>query len=214
MKLVFAICLLFSGITVFAQNVETHMVEPAGVYKEINMANDTRVCQLLADSTYVGRSKLADSVMRNANSYTPPVLYFLSNTLFSMKKYEDAEYWFYIAQLRARYDVNRCADKTANAANYNQTFGPQINTYAIKVENIDTLTQIIKRAVEFVKGNDEHYDQRWINLSGLAAISAGIDGKTKGEQLSKNPKDWPAIKAATIKDYYDGFLEFLKSRKK
>jgi len=85
MKLVFTIYLLLFGITVFAQNVETHMVEPVGVYKEINMANDTRVCQLLADSTNTGRAKLVDSIEQNANSYTPPVLYFLSNTLFSMK---------------------------------------------------------------------------------------------------------------------------------
>lgn len=214
MKLIYTACLLFFGATVFAQNAETNMVQPVGVYKEINMANDTRVCQLLADSTYAGRGKLADSVVLNASSYTPPVLYFLSNTLFSMKKYYNAEYWFYVAQLRARYDVNRCADNTATAANYNQTFGPQINTYAIEVENLDTLTQIVKRAVDYVKTNDEHYDQRWINLTGMSAMTAGIEGKTKGEQLSKDPKDWPAIKSSTIKDYCDGFLEFLASRKK
>lgn len=124
---------LFANFNLFAQNVKTEIVEPKGVYKEVvkNTSNDLRITKLLADSTYSGRALLIDSVIQNANLYTPPVLYFLSAALYQSGKKDEASYWFYVAQLRARYDVNRCADKTATSARYNQIFGPQINTYAM-----------------------------------------------------------------------------------
>ena len=181
-------------------------VQPTGVYKEIKTENDLRVCNLLADIAFMGKDKLIDSIEQNPNIYTPPVLYFLSNTLFSLKKYNDAEYWFYIAQLRARYDVNRCTDKTATAAQYNTTFGPQINEYAIK--NIEVLEQIVKKVVAFVKTNEEQYDPRWINLTGMGAF---LGDKTKNEPLSLDKNQWPAIKAKTIDDYYTGFIKLVAS---
>jgi hypothetical protein len=212
MKFITTLSLLLLVFSASAQNGETHEVEPVGVYKEIHTENDLRVCQLLADSTFNGKDKLIDSIEQAPNSYTPPVLYFLSNTLFYLKRYNDAEYWFYVAQLRARYDVNRCADKTADASQYNMTFGPQINEYAIK--DIITLEQIVKKVVAFVKANEEKYDPRWINLTGMGAMSAGLSGKTKDEALSLDKKQWPAIKSKTIDDYYQGFTEFLEGQKK
>src|SRR5579864_3839272 len=117
MRSILLLSLSLIGLTTFAQSVTNHQVEPKGAYKEINLSNDTRVIQLLLDSNLThSRSALIDSVERDANKYTPPVLYALSNILLFQKKYNEACFWFYVAQLRARYDVNRCADKTANAA--------------------------------------------------------------------------------------------------
>ncbi|MEO6851804.1 MAG: hypothetical protein ABI203_00585, partial [Mucilaginibacter sp.] len=195
--------LLFVGSITFAQNITNHLVEPKGVYKEINLSNDIRVIQLLGDT--VSNSSLIDSVERNANNYTPPVLYVLSNILFSQKKYNDACYWFYIAQLRARYDVNRCTDKTATPFVYTQTFGPIINEYAFK--HLDNLKIIIQKVVDFVRTNEEKYDQRWINLTGMEAMTASLSDKAVNKKLSLDKSQWPAIKKKTIDDYYNDFKE-------
>src|SRR5579872_3661922 len=150
-SVLFSFLLLF-GVTAVAQNVTNHQVKPKGIYKEINLSNDIRVIKTLLDPDLThSRYALIDSVERDANHYTPPVLYALSNILFVYKRYNEGCYWFYVAQLRARYDVNRCADKTANAADYNQSFGPIINEYASK--HLDTLKMIIPKVVDFVRNN-------------------------------------------------------------
>jgi hypothetical protein len=175
MKFIAFLFLLIPTFHAHAQQIVNHEVEPVGVYTEINMKSDTKICMQLLDSTNRNRLTLIDSVEDNPNVYTPPVLYVLSAALFLIKKFDDAAFWFYVAQLRARYDVNRCADRTANATQYNQTFGPSINQYAL--QNLDNLELIVKKVVEFVRVNDEKYDQRWINLSGMDAMIAGLGGK-------------------------------------
>ncbi|WP_426670492.1 ankyrin repeat domain-containing protein [Mucilaginibacter sp. McL0603] len=204
MRLILIFPLLFFCLTTLAQNVTNHPVEPKGVYKEISLSNDIRVIQLLAD-TNVNHSKsaLIDSVERDANRYTPPVLYILSNVLFSQKKYNEACYWFYLAQLRARYDVNRCTDKTANADAYNMNFGPFINDYAF--HHLDSLKIIVQKVVDFVRVNDELYDQRWINLTGMDAMTASLSDKSVSKKLSIDKSQWPAIKKKTIDDYCNDF---------
>jgi hypothetical protein len=213
MKPTILLFLLFGGFAANAQTIINHEVESKGVYKEINLSNDIRVIKLLLDTNFnTPRENLIDSVELRANYYTPPVLYALSNILFFLKRSNEATYWFYVAQLRARYDVNRCADKTANAEEYNQNFGPVINNYALT--HLDTLEKIIPRVVEFVRSNEERYDQRWINLTGMDAMSAGLDDKPIYKKLSLDKSKWPAIKTKTIDDYYSGFKEALAGFRK
>jgi len=208
MRSILLLLLLFIGLTAFGQEDTQHQVEPKGVYKEINLSNDIKVIKLLSD-THIKHSKAAliDSVENNANNYTPTVLYVLSNLLFSQKKYNEACYWFYIAQLRARYDVNRCTDKTANAADYNQNFGPSINEYAFKHK--DSLKKILPKVIDFVRTNEELYDQRWINLSGMGAMTESLGGKPTNKELSIARDQWPAVKKKTIDTYYSDFKDVL-----
>jgi hypothetical protein len=199
------------AISAKAQNIENHYVEPVGEYKQINIANDTRIFISLLD-TLKESHILVDSVKSFANNYIPPVLYALSYRLYFEKNYNEAMYWFYLAQLRSRYDVNRCADKTANASNYNQTFGPQINKYAFA--HLDTLEKIIPRVVEFIRNNEENYDQRWINLSGMDAMSASLGGKNKKKALSVDKINWPAIKTKTVDAFFSDFKEVVLTLRK
>ncbi len=206
MRSILFLSLLLIGFTACTQNVTTHQVEPKGVYKEINLSNDTRVFQLLLD-TSSDHSLLIDSVEKDPNKYIPPVLYALSNNLFAQKKYSEACFWFYVAQLRARYDVNRCADKTADASAYNESFGPAINEYASK--HLDNLKIIIPKVVDFVRSNEEQYDQRWINLGGMDAMKESLGGKSSIKELSVAKNQWPAIKKKTIDTYYSDFKDSL-----
>jgi len=195
-----------------AQTITNHIVEPKGVYSEIDTKNDIRVMTSLLDPQNSTKSKLIDSIIQSPNNYDPPVLYVLSNVFFTSGKYNDAIFWFYLAQLRARYDVNRCADKTASAAQYNQTFGLDINQYAFA--HLDDLEKIIPKVIEFERSNEENYDQRWINLTGMNAMSSALADKADNKPLSKAKDEWPAIKKGTIADYEEGFKQALISLKK
>jgi hypothetical protein len=176
--------ILLSTSIARAQTVTNHIVEPKGAYKEIDTKNDQRIMTLLLDSGNSTRQNLVDSIVQYTNSYTPPVLYVLSHVFFASGKYNEAIFWFYLAQLRARYDVNRCFDKTASAAEYNQTFGPNINKYS--VAHLDDLEKIIPRVVEFERLNEEKYDQRWINLTGMDAMTTALADKADQTPLSKD----------------------------
>jgi hypothetical protein len=211
------LCLFFvlGSLDLPAQNINNEAVKPKGFYSEIanKTSNDLRIIKLLADSNYKGRTVLIDSVIQIANSHTPPVLYFLSAALYQLNKKDDASFWFYVAQLRARYDVNRCTDKTASAARYNQNFGPVINTYAMK--DAVKLEDIIIKVVDFVKQNDEKYEHRWINMEGMKAMNFNLGNSKEAKSLSLPEAEWAAIKAQTIKTYWDGFkaaLVELKSK--
>lgn len=148
---------------------------------------------MLADSTHADKTAIIDSVEHSPDKYIPPVLYVLSYVLFNSDKKNEAAFWFYLAQLRARYDVNRCADKTANASEYNQKFGPDINKYA--TQNLDSLQMLMNNVISFEKNHTETYDQRWINLTGMVAMSAGLgDKKAQKKTLSLPEEQWPVIK--------------------
>ncbi len=208
MRPILFLSLLLIGSTAFAQNGTKHQVKPKGVYADINLSNDIRVINILLDTNLSHpRSALIDSVEKDANHYTPPVLYALSNILFVQKRYNEGCFWFYVAQLRARYDVNRCADKTANASAYNQSFGPIINEYAFKHK--DTLKKIFPKVVDFVRNNEELYDQRWINLSGMGAMITSLGDKSANKELSISRDQWPAIKKKTIDSYDSDFKDVL-----
>jgi hypothetical protein len=213
MRLTLTLLILFSSLASYSQ-VREHVVGAVGVYKEINITNTTRVIQLLVDTktNISGKAKLIDSIEQNPNSYNPPVLFVLSYELYHFGNKINGMFWFYLAQLRARYDVNRCADKTANASDYDLTFGPPINAFSSA--HLDTLTQVIVKVIAFEKSNEENYDQRWINLTGMDAMSAGLGEKLDKKQLSLPKSEWPEIKKKTIEDYSNGFQNFILSRKK
>ena len=213
MRLTLTLLFVLSCLACFSQG-DVHTVEPVGVYKEIDMTNTIRIVKLLVDTStnFAAKNKLIDSIEQNPNNYIPPVLYVLSYEVFNSGNKMDGSFWFYLAQLRARYDVNRCADKTANASEYNSTFGPAINKYALI--RLDTLQQVITKVVAFERSNQENYDQRWINLTGMNAMSEGLSKKSDNKPLSLPKNEWAEIRKKTIDDYYNDFENYVMSKKK
>ena len=142
-----------------------------------------------------------DVFFKDQNKWYPPIIYAVSNILFDKGYKDDAAMWFYIAQLRARYDANRCNDDTARSAVaiLNEKYGAKINEYALK--DIDKLKTIVDNAVEFVQEYEGTYDPRWINLHGMWSIN-GIE---QGQTLSYPESEWPAIKKKSIDEYEAGF---------
>nr|WP_294796467.1 hypothetical protein [uncultured Mucilaginibacter sp.] len=209
LRTIFSLFFLTLVITSKAQNVVNHTVEPVGEYKNIDLSKEMKIIENLMDPKNKQKEALMESVQFSANNYTPGLLYILSAALFADEKKDKAMFWFYVAQLRARYDANRCVDKTASAARYNSIIGLPINEYALA--NLDVLKRTIDSVVTYVRLNEENYDQRWINMEGMGAFTSTVD-KTSAERPLSLPKEqWPAIKTATIKEYYDGFIEAMAS---
>lgn len=155
------------------------------------------------------KDKLITSIEANANTYIPPVLFTMAMVLMTEEKYSDACFWFYVAQLRSRYDVNRSVDKTVSAADWNGPIGLSINEYAFG--HLDTLDKVVPKVIDYVTANNELYDQRWINV--LTKRDQIKDDDI--DKLSVDKNLWPAIKKATVDSYYADFKEvMIKKRQK
>ncbi len=194
----------------YAQAIE---IEPKGIFKEIDVARHNTAIEILNGKNKELKQQIIDSILINPNYYNPPVIYALSRELYSQAKNDEAAYWFYLAQLRARYDANLCMDNSAKqvVSVLNDEYGPEINKYAF--QDINKLENTVTGVVDFVRTNEENYDHRWVNLHGMEAISASFDNKSEKIELSQPKMKWAKIKKHTVDDYYNGFIEYVKSKK-
>jgi hypothetical protein len=212
MKKIILLLIVTLGLTALC-NAQTKEIKPKGVFKEIDVARHNEAIEILNGKNKKLKQHTVDSILKNPNFYNPPVIYALSRELFRQDKKDDAIYWFYLAQLRARYDANLCMDNSAKQAvtALNGEYGPDINKYAF--QDIDKLEKTITKVVDFVRTNEENYDHRWINLHGMNAVVAGTDEKSEEKELSQPQDKWTEIKKKTVDDYYNGFMEHVKIKK-
>lgn len=212
MKKTILLLTLAFGFTNFSK-AQKNEIEPTGIYKEIDITRHNEAIEVLNGDDHIQKQQTVDLILRNPNFYNPPVIYALSRELFSQDKKSEATYWFYIAQLRARYDANLCMDNTAKQAVsiLNEAYGSGINQFAFK--DIEELAKTVTKVVDFVRTNEENYDHRWINLHGMDAILASMDGKSENKKLSQPKDQWTKIKNKTIDDYYNGFIEYVIKKK-
>lgn len=199
--------LFLLGLTTISYG-QTTQIKPKGIYKEIDVERHNRAIEILNGSDVGLKGQTVDSILAKPNHFNPPVIYALSKELFQNDRKEDATFWFYVAQLRARYDANLCLDISAKQAVsiLNGAYRPDINKYAF--EDIDSLEATVNKVVAFVRANDEDYDHRWINLHGMDAIQ-----NKKSKEISQPKEKWPSIKTKTVDDYYNGFIQYVKSKK-
>lgn len=217
-KIATLLIILFTYNSLKAQLINEHQVEPKGIYATIDVKKSNSALQILIDGNIEEQSNTATEILNNPHIYNPTALYALSAFLFKTDKKEDACFWFYVAQLRARFDANLCLDNSAKSgvAVLNQTFGPQINKYIF--QDIEQLKNIVKKVVEYVKNNEEKYDHRWLALHGMDAIMSGLDEEDvksrKTAKIIEPESKWAKIKEKTITNYYEDFHEAMKSMKK
>ena len=215
----FVVYLIFPNVsarTEEGQLGKTVEIEPVGIYTtiDVHVANET------IDIFYKGNSdeilKRAIEILRAPENYAPIVFYVFSNFLFNEDKKDEAVFWFYAGQLRTTFDANRCTDPSAAGAVdvLNQRFGPIINPYALK--DLDKLEKIITKVIEWDKKTPHNYDQRWINLHGMEAMSASLNKNSSNDKPLNFPQDqWDTIAEKTRDDYLKGFhwaLEQLRNK--
>jgi len=176
------------------------VVEPKGVYKtiDVRLANDT--IKALQGGRAKTRSEHIKKILGAPENYAPPVLFLLSSILFEDNRKDEAMFWFYAGQLRARIDANLCTDQSAASAVgvLNEKFGSPINQHAFK--DIQKLKQTVKKVVEWEEKAGCNYDRRWINLHGMQAFNPD-----SSLPLSKPQQDWETIRTKTRAEYLTSF---------
>jgi hypothetical protein len=211
-KLFFSILLILVMNLIYSQ--QDIQLEPKGIFSEIDVKKCNDIIILFSSNDFINKNKVIDIIIKHPNDFDPRIFYFLSNELFKKGKKEDAAFWFYVGQLKARIDANICADLTAGEAVdvLNNNFGEIINKYTFK--NIPLLEKVMIKVIAFVKNSNENYDRRWINLHGIWAVKSSLDDKFEVPELSLPKEQWASIKEKTINDYEESFKEVITKIKK
>src|SRR5215831_8856005 len=106
-------------------------VKPVGEYAQIDTRLTIEAIEHLGKGSANEKEEAIRQIKAGPDKYAPPAFYALSYVLLQRGDKDDAAFWFYAGQLRARFDANRCADVSAReaVAVLNQQFGPPINEY-------------------------------------------------------------------------------------
>ncbi|MEM7613252.1 MAG: hypothetical protein AAF270_16325 [Pseudomonadota bacterium] len=196
----FRIIVSFLMVSISAcASTENISVEPSGEFAEIDVEDDQRAIERLMRE----EGSAIAAVLKEPDGYSPPVLYALSHALFENEREEEAMFWFYLGQLRARSDANKSLDPSARQAVsvLNQQFGTNINQFAF--QDIELLKQTVFKVLEWDEAHERQYDPRWIALHGMGAF-------TQSEIAFEPPQKWREIDVQTRNDYLSGFTSALK----
>ena len=91
-------------------------VQPQGQYAQIDTRLSRASLALLAEGTPQDQQDVLALLRTQPSKFQPPVLYAVSQTLWQAGEKEEAAFWFYAGQLRARIDANLSADRSAAQA--------------------------------------------------------------------------------------------------
>lgn len=191
---------------------------PRGEYARIDTRATNEAIAALSRGDEAAQDRVIAQVKAQPEGFAPPVFYVLSRVLFQRGQKDEAAFWFYAGQLRARFDANRCADVSARQAvsALNQQFGGPINQYAF--QDIAKLEALVPRVVAWDRQTPHRYDHRWINLHGMNAVLSATDPKAPAQAALSLPEaEWPQIAEKTRQDYLAGFRDAMvemKNRRK
>lgn len=161
-------------------------IVPKGEFADIDVAKSQQAMEAIQQ----GKGETVNTIMQAPNDYTPEVLYLVSAIMFQNKYQDEAVFWFYTAELRARSDANKSGDKTAHSVvnQLNQFFGANIVPYSLS--NPERLKAVIDQVLKSDAEQKRNYDPRWIAL-----LSKDVLTET---QIKFYPKEkWPEIDALT-----------------
>jgi hypothetical protein len=192
-------------------------IKPIGEYAQIDVELANNAIRVLGKGSPDEKQKVIENIKAHSENYAPPVFYALSRVLFESGNKDEAAFWFYNGQVRARFDADRCTDASAHGVvdALNAQFGRSINQYTF--QDIPKLEALMPRVLDWDKKTPHKYDQRWINLSGMDAMSASMDPPATGsgsKPLSLPREQWNAIAEKTRSDYFEGFKQAVDRAKK
>ena len=156
----------------------------------------------------VGRDAAVSAVRADPGRFPPPVLYALAHLLCREGEPIEALCWYHAGQLRARFDVERCADPTVAdvPAQLRRQFGGPVNRYAFDEADPAVLAAIVHRAVHWDRTTPHAYDHRWINLHGTRAFAD--PGSTV--PTSRPRRSWSRLAEQVRADHLDGLRVVLE----
>jgi hypothetical protein len=171
---------------------------PKGEFAQIDVSRS----QQAMDAITSGKGDTINEILKSPNDYAPPVLYLMSAIMFDNDYQDQATFWYYAAQLRARSDANKSGDDTAHSAvnQLNQRFGRSIAPYSMS--NPERLQGIVSQVLEWDSEQSRNYDPRWIALQGKDVVS-----ETKIDFAPSNR--WQEIDALTRNQFRQGLEQAL-----
>lgn len=178
------------------------MVPQIGVYAAIDTRETISTMQRLAATKGHENDALIDTIEKHADHYQPPVFFPLATLLYRQGDLEHAIFWFNAGRLRANYDAVRCTDVTARSAV--EALVTQVPTELRKDQfsDLPKLKKIIAKVIKWDAATPHNYDQRWINLHGMAAMNEGLGNHAQSPQPLSVPEDqWAALAQKTRDDY-------------
>lgn len=199
------------------QPPSAQVLAPQGVYAQIDTKLGQEALRLLSQGTPQQQQSVLERVRATPERFQPPVFYVLSQVLFKAGQREEAAFWFYAGQLRARFDANRCTDTTARQAVdvMNQSYGGPINRYLF--QDLSKAQELISKVVDWDRKTPYAYDPRWINLHGIQAVQAAKDpqlaARLTAESLSLPQSQWAALAEQTRTKYLQGFKDAITQLK-
>ena len=154
------------------------------------------------------RDAAVDDVRAFPQCYPPPILYAMAHALSARGERDEALFWYHAGQLRARFDVERCADPTVVdvVERLRHQYGEPINSYAFVDAELSVLRAAVRRAVDWDRATAHDYDHRWVNLHGVLAFA----GPGAGVALSRPRAQWSGIAERVRVDYLAGMDSVLR----
>ena len=173
-----------------------------GEFATIDVAKTQQAMDAITD----GKGETINTILQAPNDYTPLALYLISAIMFDNEYQDQAAFWFYAAQLRARSDAEKSGDETAHAvvSQLNQRFGDKITPYT--TSNPDRFKGILSQVLKWDTEQSRNYDARWIALLSKDALTE--------TQIKFAPRDkWEAINVNTRGKFREGLEQALANLK-
>lgn len=173
-------------------------ITPKGEFAQIDVSRS----QQAMDAITGGKPDTINEILESPNEYAPPVLYLMSAIMFDNDYQDQATFWYYAAQLRARSDANKSGDDTAHTAvnQLNQRFGIRIAPYSMS--NPQRLQGIVSQVLKWDSEQARSYDPRWIALQGKDVVT-----ETKVDFAPR--ERWQEIDALTRGQFRQGLEQAL-----
>lgn len=180
--------------------------DPPPALADVRLEPSRDAIRRLNSGTAVEREVAHRAIVDAPGQYLPPALYALSYSLFAAGAKEEASFWFYAGQLRARFDANRSLDTSASGVVglLNEKYGPTINPWAF--QDLELLTRTVSKVLAWDEATAHDYDARWINLYSMDAFAAaGSAGP-----FTRPESEWQEIARETRDEYRRGFEQAMK----
>lgn len=206
-------------ISVFVSNFSISQSDTSGQPRNLMLSTvyeneQTGVEKFLKSDNKDSISRLLDSMYIYHQNFYPPALFAASKAAYDADKKHMASFFFYLAQLKTKIDIN--LSKVPGAFNtyktLTQVYGERIENFCL--QNIDSFKRTVIKVIEICDVNEGNYDHKWVALhSSLSKINKPYHSISE-EDVILPKEDWAEIKLKILNEYYVNFLAYLESKKK
>lgn len=144
-------------------------------------------------------------LIANSLGLPPPFLLEVARRLWEMDRRNDAFEWYALALLRARYDVGRCVDPTAQQA----MLPPIAANVAVGIDQSRTaFGEAGLRALARRDAFSSTASPWWVCSQGMAAIKAGLEKQSIEQSAWFKPQsEWDALRGTITREFTAFFIE-------